>query len=91
MDPLKLIAAPAQDGWAVYLTDGREVARFRGPFAGQRAMRYLAKLSAARDPNGRLDGGHVRAGADAMRSLQRSGDRRRRRAVLRGEHPARRR
>lgn len=31
-----------RNGWAVELTDGRELARFTGPWAKRRALRYLA-------------------------------------------------
>jgi hypothetical protein len=30
-------------GWAVCLPDGRELARFRGPGAGERALRYALR------------------------------------------------
>lgn len=30
-------------GWAVCLPDGRELARFRGPRAGARALRYALR------------------------------------------------
>ena len=33
---------PLENGWAVTLTDGREVMRFTGVCAKRRAMRYLA-------------------------------------------------
>lgn len=36
-----IILSPIVGGWAVCLTDGREVARFRGPGARSRALRYL--------------------------------------------------
>jgi hypothetical protein len=39
---LALILRPIPAGWAVYLTDGRELARFRGPWARWRALRFLA-------------------------------------------------
>jgi hypothetical protein len=32
---------PIRHGWAVRLTDGRELARFIGPGARRRAIRYL--------------------------------------------------
>jgi hypothetical protein len=48
MTALALIIRPTRRGWAVYLTDGREVARFNGPAAKRRALRYLA--SAAKTP-----------------------------------------
>lgn len=34
-------------GWAVCLTDGRELARFRGPGARVRALRYVRSLGLA--------------------------------------------
>lgn len=36
-----IILKPIIGGWAVCLTDGRQLARFRGPGARSRAMRYL--------------------------------------------------
>jgi hypothetical protein len=42
MNALALMIRPTHHGWAVYLTDGREVARFRGPGSKWRAVRYLA-------------------------------------------------
>jgi hypothetical protein len=36
-----VILKPILGGWAVCLTDGRELARFRGPGARRRATRYL--------------------------------------------------
>lgn len=41
MIALALILRPTSTGWAVYLTDGRELARFNGPGAKWRALRYL--------------------------------------------------
>ena len=38
---LAILLKPVAWGWAVCLTDGRELARFRGPGARQRALRYL--------------------------------------------------
>jgi hypothetical protein len=31
-------------GWIIELTDGREIARFTGPAAKRRALRYLARV-----------------------------------------------
>ena len=39
--PLAFILRPLPLGWAVCLTDGRELARFRGPGAHARALRYV--------------------------------------------------
>jgi hypothetical protein len=45
MTALALMIAPTVAGWAVYLTDGREVARYRGIGAKRRALRYVARAS----------------------------------------------
>jgi hypothetical protein len=42
MNPLAVVLKPVNHGWAVALTDGREVARFTGPTARRRALRYVA-------------------------------------------------
>lgn len=36
-----IVLAPILGGWAVRLTDGRELARFRGPAARLRAVRFI--------------------------------------------------
>lgn len=41
MNPVALTLKPVLYGWAVCLTDGRELARFRGLGARYRALRYL--------------------------------------------------
>jgi hypothetical protein len=41
---------PTYHGWAVYLTDGRELARFRGPGSKRPALRYLATATNAPAP-----------------------------------------
>ena len=43
MNALSLMITPIRHGWAVQLSDGRELARFYGPGARWRAMRYLAR------------------------------------------------
>jgi hypothetical protein len=45
-DPIAIILAPILGGWAVRLSDGRELRRFRGPWARSRAVRYLRSLKA---------------------------------------------
>jgi hypothetical protein len=45
MNALALTIRPIPHGWAVYLTDGRELARFNGPAAKRRALRYLARIT----------------------------------------------
>jgi hypothetical protein len=39
--PLAITLKPLPGGWAICLTDGRELARFRGPGARGRALRWL--------------------------------------------------
>lgn len=47
MNALRIILKPTAHGWAVYLTDGRELARFRGPGSKWRALRYLTAATRA--------------------------------------------
>ena len=47
MTPLAIILKPIPGGWSVCLTDGRQLARFRGPRARARALRYLVGASAS--------------------------------------------
>ncbi len=42
MGALALMLKPITHGWAVVLTDGRELVRFTGLCAKRRALRYLA-------------------------------------------------
>jgi hypothetical protein len=42
MSPVAVQLARIEHGWAVTLTDGRELARFTGLGAKRRALRYLA-------------------------------------------------
>ena len=42
MKSVAVILRPVDHGWVVALTDGREVARFTGPGARWRAIRYIA-------------------------------------------------
>jgi hypothetical protein len=42
MSPVAVQLARIDHGWAVTLTDGRELARFTGLGAKRRALRYLA-------------------------------------------------
>lgn len=44
MTALALMIGPTRDGWAVYLTNGREIARYRGSFAKRRALRRAASF-----------------------------------------------
>ena len=43
MSALTLMLRPVPGGWAVYLSNGRELARYRGLAARWRALRYLAR------------------------------------------------
>ena len=45
MNALALMLKPINYGWAVTLTNGREVARFTGLGAKRRALRYLSGRS----------------------------------------------
>jgi hypothetical protein len=47
MNALRMMISPIRHGWAVQLTDGRELARFLGPGARWRAMRYLRRAAEA--------------------------------------------
>jgi hypothetical protein len=40
-DTLAIFLKPILGGWAICLTDGRELARFRGPWARGRALHWL--------------------------------------------------
>ena len=42
MYALRLMLKRIPQGWAVALSDGRELVRFRGLFAKRRALQYLA-------------------------------------------------
>ena len=48
MTALALMLSPITHGWAVSLTNGRELARFCGLGARWRAERYLTRLTAAK-------------------------------------------
>jgi hypothetical protein len=41
MNALGMMIRPIRHGWSVQLTDGSELARFLGPCARWRAVRYL--------------------------------------------------
>ncbi len=47
MSALRMMISPIRHGWAVRLTDGQELARFLGPGARWRAMRYLRRTAEA--------------------------------------------
>jgi hypothetical protein len=40
-----LMLRPIRYGWGVCLTDGRELARFRGPGAYARALRFVRRIA----------------------------------------------
>lgn len=52
MSALRLILRPIRYGWSVQLSDGRELARFLGPAARWRAMRYLQRAAEALKDSG---------------------------------------
>lgn len=43
MNALSLMITPIRHGWAVRLSNGRELARFYGPGARRRATRYVGR------------------------------------------------
>jgi hypothetical protein len=43
MNPLAVTLKPIRHGWGATLSDGRELARFTGPAAKFRALRYLKR------------------------------------------------
>jgi hypothetical protein len=45
MTSLALLIGPTEDGWAVYLSNGREIVRFYGIGAKRRAQRYPTSLA----------------------------------------------
>ena len=45
MNALRMMIRPIRHGWSVQLTDGRELARFLGPCARWRAVRYLRRAA----------------------------------------------
>jgi len=47
MNALMMMIRPIRRGWAVQLTDGGELARFRGPGSRWRAQRYVARVTDA--------------------------------------------
>lgn len=49
MTALAVMIRPTGDGWGVYLTNGRELARFRGIGSKRRAARYLLRLRDGRE------------------------------------------
>jgi hypothetical protein len=53
MNALALMIRPTHHGWVVYLTNGRELARFNGPGAKRRALRYLAHTTGGGKPGPR--------------------------------------
>ena len=53
VNPTDLVARPVQNGWAVCLSNGTELARFLGAGAKQRAFRYRAKLASLKARDGR--------------------------------------
>lgn len=44
MNALGVLLKPIPNGWAIQLSDGREIARFTGLGAKRRALRYLGAI-----------------------------------------------
>jgi hypothetical protein len=44
MNALAVALVPVDRGWAVKLSDGRELARFTGLFARRRALRFVMSV-----------------------------------------------
>jgi hypothetical protein len=53
MNPLAVLLKPVRGGWAIELTDGREIARFTGVGAKRRAPRCFASHDIAKAASGR--------------------------------------
>lgn len=49
MTALGVMIRPTGDGWGVYLTNGRELVRYRGMGSKRRAAAYLKKARAGFD------------------------------------------
>ena len=49
MTALALMIRPTGDGWGVYLTNGQELARYRGIGSKWRAAQYLRRARATGD------------------------------------------
>ncbi len=47
MTALSLMIRPTSDGWGVYLSNGRELARYRGFWSKQLAIRFLRRYASA--------------------------------------------
>lgn len=47
MTAVALMIRPTNGGWAVYLTNGQELARYRGPGSNMLATRYLQRYARA--------------------------------------------
>ena len=56
MSALWMMLRPIRHGWAVQLSDGRELARFLGPGARWRATRYLRRAVEALKVSGAAPG-----------------------------------
>jgi len=53
MTTVALMIRPTDRGWAVCLTSGQELIRYRGPFSKRLALRYLQRYMDAHLPSGR--------------------------------------
>ena len=74
MNAVAVILKPIDHGWAVALTDGRELARFTGLAAKWRATRYLAGRDFGQDRQGMPEAQPSASGAAGRdRSNRRAG------------------
>jgi len=54
MNALAIMLTPIRHGWAVTLSNGRELVRFTGLGAKRRALRYVASLYVGREAGNAL-------------------------------------
>ena len=88
MPALSMMVAPTPDGWGVFLSDGRQLASFRGIAARWRALRYLTNVTGLRAELG--DGAVSRRGRPRLFARSRGDDRRRSRSGSPLRHAGRR-
>ena len=57
MTAVALLIRPTDTGWGVYLSNGHELARYRGPWSKTLALRYLQRYTGpAASPCRLMDG-----------------------------------
>jgi hypothetical protein len=50
MTAVALLIRPTDNGWGVYLSNGQELTRYRGPWSRTLAVRYLQRYTQAAPP-----------------------------------------